>query len=396
MRVLFIAPQPFFENRGTPIAVRNMVRAIGELGHTADLVTYHAGQDVLIPGVTIYRSGRLPFKKIPIGFSLLKLLLDPLLHATVLKRLLSKRYDVIHGVEEGIFLALFAFPRRKAVVCYDVDSSLTEQLAARGKLWRVIEPLLRLVESWAVRKSDCLVPVCPALTEHVLRLAPGKPVFQIEDTPIVRHEALSPEQELRLRQKLSLRNEKSVVYIGNFEPYQGVDLILEAFAEVVARLPESALILVGGSESGVREKKRLARALGVERHVRFTGFVPPEEAGVYLSLADVLVSPRCRGTNFPMKVYSYLASGKPVVATDLPVHTQLLTREIALLCPPAPEGLADGIIHLLENPGRASQLGYAAKRFVEKEFSESEYRRKAAELYRWIGEEVSRRGGKDG
>ncbi|MDP2898075.1 MAG: glycosyltransferase family 4 protein [bacterium] len=396
MRILFIAPQPFFENRGTPIAVRNMLRALGELGHTADLVTYHAGQNVRIPGVTIYRSWRLPFKRIPIGFSFLKLLLDPLLYGAVLKRLLSKRYDVIHGVEEGIFLALLAFPRRKAIVCYDVDSSLTEQLAARGRLWRVIAPLLQSLEAWAVRKSDCLVPVCPALTEHVLKLAPGKPVFQIEDTPIIRHDALSPEQELRLRQKLSLQNEKTVVYIGNFEPYQGVDLILQAFAEVVTRLPESVLIMVGGSESEVREKKRLARAFGVEPHVRFTGFVPPEKAGVYLSLADVLVSPRCRGTNFPMKVYSYLASGKPLVATDLPVHTQLLTREIALLCPPTPRGLADGIIHPLENPSRANQIGRAAKRFVEKEFSEGAYRRKVAALYRWIGEEVSRRRGKDG
>jgi glycosyltransferase involved in cell wall biosynthesis len=396
MRILFIAPQPFFENRGTPIAARNMLRALGELGHTADLVTYHAGQNVRIPGVTIYRSPRLPFKRIPIGFSFLKLLLDPLLYGAVLKRLLSKRYDVIHGVEEGIFLALLAFPRRKAVVCYDVDSSLAEQLAARGRLWRVIAPLLQSLEAWAVRKSDCLVPVCPALTEHVLKLAPGKPVFQIEDTPIIRHDALSPEQELRLRQKLSLQNEKTMVYIGNFEPYQGVDLLLEAFAEVVARLPESVLILVGGSESEILRKRRLARVIGIEPHVRFAGFVPPEKAGIYLSLADVLVSPRCRGTNFPMKVYSYLASGKPVVATDLPVHTQLLNHELAMLVPPTPRGLADGIIHLLENPGRASQLGYAAKRFVEKEFSESAYRRKVAALYRWIGEEVSRRRGKDG
>ena len=430
MKILFIAPQPFFENRGTPIAVRNMVRTIGELGHPVDLVAYHAGQDVRIPGVTVYRSWRLPFKRIPIGFSVLKLLLDPLLYATVLKRLLSERYDVIHGGEEGIFLALLAFPRRKAVICYDVDSSLTEQLASRGGLWRVVEPVLRWIEKWAVRKSDCLVTVCPALTEHALKLVPagvvspascpavagGHPapdaegetpsglpprrrryiVFQIEDTPIIKQDTHSPEEELRLRQKLSLKREKTVVYIGNFESYQGVDLIIEAFAEVVRRFPESVLILVGGSEGDVLKKKRLARALGIESHVRFAGFVPPEESGIYLSLADVLVSPRCRGTNFPMKVYSYLASGKPVVATDLPVHTQLLTSEIVLLCPPTARGLAGGMIHLLENPERARQLGDAAKRFVEKEFSESAYRRKVAELYRWIGEEVSRRRRRDG
>jgi len=391
MRILFIAPQPFFENRGTPIAVRNMLRVLGRLGHKTDLVTYYAGGDVSIPGTSIYRCMRLPFKNIPIGFSFLKLLLDPVLYLLVIKRLLKNRYDVIDCVEEGIFVGLLAGPRRNAVLCYDVDSSLTEQLTARGGLWRVLAPLLRFLEKWAIGKCACAVTVCPALTDHVRELSPQTPIFQIEDTPVVSQEALSARREAELREELSLVGWKTVVYIGNFESYQGIDLLLHGFARVVRKVPGCALILVGGTEREVLEKKSLTPALGIEQYVRFIGFVPPEKAGVYLSLADVLVSPRCRGTNFPMKVYSYLASGKPVVATDLPVHSQLLNGEIAVLAEPTPEGMAHGIAHLLTNPESGSSLAESAKRFVEEEFCDRAYERKVAELYRWIAAEVSRR-----
>ena len=72
------------------------------------------------------------------------------------------------------------------------------------------------------------------------------------------------------------------------------------------------------------------------------------EIPYYLQAADVLVSPRILGTNIPLKIYSYLASGVPVVATDLPTHTQSVSADIAILAAPAaepsppPSGLAAG------------------------------------------------------
>jgi len=391
MRILFIAPQPFFENRGTPIAVRNMLHILGELGHKTDLVTYYAGQDINISSTTIYRSAKLPFRRIAIGFSPLKLLLDPLTYAAVVRRTMTRRYDAIHSVEEGIFLALLAPFRRNAVLCYDMDSSLTEQLLARGSLWRALASFLRSLERWAVRKSACVVTVCPALTNHVRSLAREKPVFQIEDTPIVQPESLSAREKDQLEERLSIREKKTVVYIGNFEPYQGIDLLLRAFALVVKQARDCALILVGGTDKEIVAKKGFARALGIAHSAVFVGFVPPENAGVYLSLADVLVSPRMRGTNFPMKVYSYLASGKPLVATDLPVHNQTLTNEVSLLVPPTAHDFAQGILRLLADSNAAKSLGDAGKRFVERHFSREAYERKVAGLYEWIASEVKRR-----
>ena len=72
-----------------------------------------------------------------------------------------------------------------------------------------------------------------------------------------------------------------------------------------------------------------------------------------MQAADLLVSPRIRGTNTPLKIYSYLRSGKPIVATNLLTHTQVLTPEIAVLVEPTPERFAAAILELIENPQRA-------------------------------------------
>ncbi len=388
MRVLFIAPQPFFENRGTPIAIRDLLRVLGDLGHKTDLVTYYAGQDLSIPGTMIHRCARLPFKTIPIGFSLVKLLLDPLLYFVVLERLVRRRYDVIHCVEEGVYLGLAAFPRRGALLCYDMDSSLVEQLVSRGGCWRLFSFVLRHLERWATRRSSCVVSVCPALTEYVKK-AGQRRVFQIEDAPVVHPQALSGESEKELRKRLSLGDRRVVLYIGNFEAYQGVDLLLRGFTVAARERPDCSLLLVGGSGKEIRAKRSLVRSLGIEGQVAFAGFVPPEEAGIYLSLADIVVSPRIRGTNFPMKVYSYLVSGRPLIATDIPVHSQILDHDTALLVPPTAEGLAQGMLRLLANPELASSLTGRARQLGEREFSEEAFKKKVTELYRWMSAEVA-------
>src|SRR6188474_345290 len=97
-----IAPEPFFEPRGTPFSEFHRIRALTALGHQVDLVTYPFGQDVTIPGLRVFRCLRPPFvHQVKIGPSLTKMSLDVLLTLTVLRRALWARYDVVHSHEEG-------------------------------------------------------------------------------------------------------------------------------------------------------------------------------------------------------------------------------------------------------------------------------------------------------
>ena len=141
MRILMIAPQPFFAERGTPISTLCRLEALARLGHRVDLLTYPMGENVEIEGLRILRLRKLPFiRSVAIGPSLKKLLLDPLLFMRAFQLLRGGRYDCLHTHEEGAFLGavlrrLFAIPHM-----YDMHSSLPEQLVNYG----VISPGLPL------------------------------------------------------------------------------------------------------------------------------------------------------------------------------------------------------------------------------------------------------------
>ena len=107
MKILMLAPQPFFEPRGTPFSVLGRLRALSELGHEVDLVTYHIGEDVPVPGVSIHRSIKVPFvRTIKIGPSPKKILLDGMLLLKAVSMLSRGRYDLLHTHEEASFFGI--------------------------------------------------------------------------------------------------------------------------------------------------------------------------------------------------------------------------------------------------------------------------------------------------
>ncbi len=162
---------------------------------------------------------------------------------------------------------------------------------------------------------------------------------------------------------------KVVLYAGTLESYQGIPLLLES----ARYLPEGfRLVIVGGKPGQVEATRQLALERGVGERVLLIGQKPQSEIPYYMAAADVLVSPRSAGTNIPLKVYSYLRSGIPLVATDLPTHTQTLTSEIALLAPPQAEAFAAAIVSAVGEEGR--RVAGAAVRFCSDNYSPERYR----------------------
>jgi glycosyltransferase involved in cell wall biosynthesis len=138
---------------------------------------------------------------------------------------------------------------------------------------------------------------------------------------------------------------------------------------------------VGGRPEQVEEQRRLATELGITDMVRFTGQRPLEEMPRYMALADILLSPRSEGTNSPLKLYTYLRSGKPILATSIFSHTQILTHEMASLVPPTAKGLADGALALLQNPEQAKAMGERGRLVAEKNYSWSAFLEKNRRAY---------------
>ena len=248
MRILFLAPQPFFEVRGTPLAVLAMVRALTALGHRVDLLTYPRGEDVEVDGVRHRRSLSLPVGRVPPGPSLAKLVLDLPFMAQAFWRMAVGRYDVVHAVEEAAHLAAPVARLLRLPLVMDVDSSIPDQLrqsgfAARGPLPWAAERL----EAHALRHAAAVITVCRSLTDGVRARAPRTRVFQVEDPPLV--DDLSPDAAAvaGLRHSLGLGPEPVVLYSGNLEPYQGVELLVDAAAEV----PEACFVIMGGEPAAI-------------------------------------------------------------------------------------------------------------------------------------------------
>lgn len=367
--------------RGTPLAVLAMVRALGDLGHTVDLLAYPRGTDVSVPGVRTLRSLSLPVGRVRPGPSLAKLALDVPFMLEAWGRMAFGRYDVVHAVEEAAHLAAPVARLLRLPLVMDVDSSIPDQLrytgfATRGPLLWAAERL----ERSALASARTVVTVCTSLTEGVRRRAPAAEVFQIEDPPLV--DAASPPSEsdvATLRTALGIGRGPVVLYSGNFEPYQGVPLL----ADAAALLPELWFVFMGGDADAVAAVRARLAAAGAGQRCIFTGTRPPSELPAFLALADVLVSPRVRGENTPFKVYSYMASGKPLVATRIPTHTQLLDDTLAVLVEPTPEAIAAGIRLALTDPS-ARKRAQNARLLLEREYSPRRFREKVARAYEGI------------
>ncbi|HXE83438.1 MAG TPA: glycosyltransferase, partial [Gemmatimonadales bacterium] len=248
MRILMIAPEPFFEPRGTPFSEYHRIRALVELGHTVDLVTYPFGHDVAVPGLRVFRCARPPFMTgIGIGPSWKKLPLDLALTVTACRRAMAEKYDAVHSHEEGSWFGVVLAGLLGLPHLYDMHSSLPQQLTNFAySRSRMVKSIFGALERFVVRRSRVVIVICPQLEEVVRGIDTAVPSVLIEnapgsgDTPVEGSGAA-------VRRALGLAAETPVIlYTGTFEAYQGLDLLFEAMAHVRESMPDARLLLAGG------------------------------------------------------------------------------------------------------------------------------------------------------
>ena len=376
-RVLLVAPHPFFTERGTPIAVREAASILASSGRQVTILTYHLGEDPGIPGVEVRRI-RVPFvRRVGISLTPAKLFCDIFLTAALFRRVAAERFAVIHAVEEAVFPAWLAGVFATPKVVYDMDSSMADQIVEKWPRASWVGGVLRRIETFVMRRVSLILPVCPALGEICRERAPAVPCTVLHDVPPDPEEEPGYDPGIR-----ALAGPGSVValYVGNFEGYQGVDLLLDAAAALPASSPVKIILVGGGSTGEARVRERLA-AEGLSERVFLAGTRPLRYLPQVLAEADILLSPRIKGVNTPMKLYAYLASGRPVVATAILSHTQILGGEDAVLVEAEPAALAGGIEALARDPGFREKVGRAGAALFRQNFTREALRRRIEEAY---------------
>ena len=323
LRILMLAPTPYFADRGCHVRIYEEARALNSLGHDIRIVSYHLGRDM--PGIPVLRIPNIPwYTKLTAGPSWHKLYLDALLLFRAVPLLFSFRPHVIHAhLHEGAFIGWFLKLLSGIPLLFDYQGSLTDEcvahgffrpssLAARifGRIERMIDACAdRIITSSSAGVAE-LVGTWGIAPERVGAVIDGvdTEVFH----PYPRHEG---------RERLAMDDTPLVAYLGVMSRYQGTDLLLDCIAQLKADGVRVHFVLMGFP---CGRYQQAAKGRGIGDMVTFTGRIDYREAPLLLSAADIAVTPKLSPTEANGKIYNYMACGLPVVAFDTPVNREAL------------------------------------------------------------------------
>lgn len=386
MKVLLIAPHPFFQERGTPIDVNLVLKVLTKRKNThVDAVVYNEGSGVAYPNFELHRiKNSKILQNIRPGFSVKKIIADIFLFFKAWSLVRKNKYDFIHAGEEAVFFAMFFKLIYKIPFAYDLDSSIAQQMIEKKPFLKKFASVFNYFESKAIQKSLVNFPVCNGLTQLCEDAGSKKTVTLHDISQLENPDAIATGM---LKKELGI-DRLFLVYIGNLESYQGIDLLIHSFNFVAKENDLVDLVIIGGVSEDIDKYKNLADELGIKGRVNFMGPKPFDKIDLYMAESDILVAPRIRGINTPMKVFPYMHSGKPVLVTDLFTHNQLLTKKEAYLAGATPREFADGIIELTNNEDLREKLGKSGRKFVEANHVFVAHAERLNEAYDWIEDQI--------
>ncbi len=391
--LLVVAPHPFFTPRGTPFSVYYRTMMMAGAGVKIDLLTYGVGQDVDIPHCRIVRVPRIrALEPVPIGPSGKKLVLDVFMLVWTIAMLLRHRYKFVHAHEEAVFWVRALKPIFRFKMIYDMHSSLPQQLENFGfTKSKAIIGTFKYLEDSCLKAADAVITICPDLRDYALAQGVQEDRHFLiensifEDVKLVDGLKDSASASAQSPQIVFTPDVPTLVYAGTFERYQGIDRVIGAFAIVASERPNVRLILAGGTDTQVAAMQAVAANAGLGDNCIFAGRVSKTTALQFNQDADVLLSPRVDGTNTPLKIYEQLASGKPLVATNIWSHTQVLTEEVCFLVEPTAQSIAEGMLQALNDPAEAARRAANARALYDRDYARPIYEAKMRALLDQVG-----------
>ena len=399
MRILYLCSDPGIPVdgvKGASVHVRELCRALSELGHEVLVVATRPGSRAEAAGI--------PIEGAPLGPSAERLCeavrRDPaggpvaarevrakLAGAALLRRardlcvtfspdVIYERYSLFGRA--GLLLS----KELRLPLVLEVNAPLTEEQAEhRGLAFRAAA---ERAEQAILGSADRIVAVSPALASWLSTrgVEPGR-ITVLPNAVDPKRFRPQPEAAKRLRGQLGLNGQPVVGFLGTLKPWHDAQALLEALAHLPPALDARLLVVGDGPE---RANLQVAAArLGVDRNVAWAGSVPHDSVPAYLSAMDVAVVPYADSESFyfsPLKLFEYQAAARPVVAADIgQLRHCVRPGGSGLLYPPGDaRGLASAIRELAADPVRARRWGRAGRRHVLRQHTWSVTARAVAEL----------------
>lgn len=375
MRVLMVAACPLPWPRGTPIRIHRMAEALSSRGLDVTVVTYPLGDARTPPSYRLHRVANGSSMAGAPGPTLKKLLyLDVLLYRELRRVLRRGEFDVIHAHHyEGLLASLAARSATAPLpLVYDAHTLLGSELP-HYRL-RLPERLLGLVgtamDRRLPRRADHIIAVTERMRDWFttsadvapqrISLIPNGVEFDHfgevdavrandRDAPSESHPSPLPAPA------------PQILFAGNLAEYQGIALLLDAFARVRQSRSDAELVFVTGSDLTTLQNEAQRRSLSGSIRT-----LPDEYAMLprRLAAADVLVNPRVQCDGLPQKLLNYMAAGRPIVSFAGSSAILEQGRTGLIVADGDTDAFAAAVLRLLDDPTLARGLGAAAQQKV--------------------------------
>lgn len=383
-----IAPTPFFADRGTHIRIWEEARALEQLGHEVQIVTYHIGNDIqkhVESSIVVKRINRLLFwyKKMEAGPDWQKVVLDLLLVRKTWSVARQWKPDVMHAhLHEGVLIGWLVqkllFWRRLPMVA-DFHGSLTGEMLSHSYLrGGVMKRLFRRIEKWINNLGDAAVTSSWENTQSINadRLA-ADAVSALDGSNV---EAYRPDADVRaLRERFQLPQDKTiVVYTGALIPNKGTRYLYDAMVQLRTTHPDAFFVLAGYPGE---EAERFIAQHNLAEHVRLISPLPYVDLPPLLQACDIAIDPKDSASKQASgKILQYMAAGLPIVCFDRENNRQYLEEGAIYARELSAEGLAAAIGSALDDSAGCAQRGTHNARAAQ-QFSWGQTARTLTDIY---------------
>ncbi|MBA7507582.1 Phosphatidyl-myo-inositol mannosyltransferase [subsurface metagenome] len=324
-----------------------------------------------------------------VSFSLSSLVLIVIYH-------LRFKFNVIYERKMLISLSVLAGKLLKIPVIVELNDipysiDIDRVLQEENRVWK--RTLLKVAQSilhldvWLTSKLSTKI-----ITTAQLKL-PHIEKRKISSIPFGANITLfKPLNKMECRKNLNYPEEGRIIcFVGSFLPWQGIEYIVEAMPKILDEFPNTLLILIGDHEPRMQASRELkekimnmVKTLDLSKNLIFVGRVPYEEVPAYINASDVCIvtQSKSRSGFSPLKLFEYMACGKPVVASDIEGVREIVKESGGGLLVEAENSaeLAQAILRLLKDEGLMKQMGENGLRCVTEKYSWENTARKALEV----------------
>jgi len=361
-RIAMVMGCPFPAAQGTQVLVEQMSRALTSRGHDVHIVAYHYGDPDRSTDLTIHRTSRFPgYRRIRSGPDWRKPFLDWSLTRTLLRVVKDYDIDVIHAHNYEAPLAAYAVRRKAGIpVIYHAHNMLGEELPTYFRTPCVKSSMRSLgyaLDSYVPPRGD----LCLALTSGIRDAIIARGGYQEKTL------CIPPAIESLPENGHQLFPVPTAIYQGNLDGYQNLEFLLDAWELVAAAVATSRLIIVTHGD-GTRLRNCIRRK-GLSAHMDVKDHLTFSQSLELLLRSKVAVNPRFGWWGFPIKLLNYMMTGRAIVSCRGSAQGLRHLENAWIADNGDLEHFAEGIIELLSNPGLALQLGAAARKTAEDEFS---------------------------